>query len=76
MSGADNTWFWIVRQDGQRASILLFAGANCLDLDSRKTLGYRDVVMTWASRAEIITVRYAYNGKEYKLLRTSSRPNK
>lgn len=75
MSGADNTWFWIVRQNGQKASMLLFAGGNCLDLGTKKTLGYRNVVTTWSSPSETVTTTYAYNGKEYKMLRKRSHPN-
>jgi hypothetical protein len=75
MSGADNTWFWIVRDEGQKTDILLFAGGNCLDLSTKETLGYRDVVTTWSSPSETTTTTYAYDGEEYQAQRRSSRPN-
>jgi hypothetical protein len=75
MSGADNTWFWIVRQNGHKASILLFTGGNCLDLSAKTTLGYRNVITTWSSPSETETTTYVYDGKGYKVLRKRSHPN-
>ena len=74
MSGADNTWFWIVRQSGKSATILLWAGGNCLDVESTRTLGYRDIVTTWSSASTTETNTYRYNGKSYKLRRRKSGP--
>lgn len=73
LSGADNTWFWLVRKSGKSASILLFAGASCLTFSQRKTLGYADVVTTWSSAAVTVTQTYRYDGRSYKLWRTKSR---
>ena len=67
MSGADNTWFWVVRTSGKSATILLFAGGNCLDINGTKTLGYRDIVTTWSSASITRTEIYKYGGESYKL---------
>jgi hypothetical protein len=58
MSGADNTWFWIVRQSGKKATILLWAGGNCVGISRSRTSGYRDVRTTWSSPNETITKIY------------------
>lgn len=75
MSGADNTWFWLVRDDSKRANVLLFAGGNCLDIGTKSTLGYRNITTFWSSPSETITTTYVYDGRRYRLLRKRSRPN-
>jgi hypothetical protein len=67
LSGADNTGFWIVQQSGKNARILLFVGANCLNVSRSRTLGYRDIVSTWASAGVAVTQTFSYDGKSYKL---------
>jgi hypothetical protein len=74
MSGADNTWFWIVRSSGNGATILLWAGANCVDISRKGTLGYKDIVTTWSSARYAKTTIYKYSGRSYKVWRTKSRP--
>ena len=73
LSSADASWFWIVRQNGKKASILLFDAANCVDLDSSKTHGYRNVIFYWASAGTARTDIFHYNGKVYKLVHEKSR---
>ncbi len=79
-TGSDHAWFWLVRHDhsndGEKARILLFAGGTCLSLNPNQTLGYRDVLMTWSSPSETITNTYVFNGREYKIRKTSSHPNR
>jgi hypothetical protein len=74
MSGADNTWFWIVRLSENKATILLFTGAICIDIGRTSTSGYRDVVTTWSSPSTTVTETYKYNGSSYKSWRRKSRP--
>lgn len=72
MSGADNTWFWIVRQSGEQASVLLWEGANCLNIEQTRTLGFRDITSDWASAGTTSTAKFVYDGKRYKLKRRKS----
>lgn len=74
LSGADNSWFWIVREDGTKASVLLEAGGNCVELESSKTHGYRDVVSYWAGGGTELIDTYQYDGKDYKLVHKKSKP--
>jgi hypothetical protein len=76
LSGADNTWFWIVQESGQNATVLLWAGANCLRIKSTRTLGFRDVVAEWSSASEMRTEIYKFDGKSYRLHRTNWHSNK
>ena len=73
LSGADNTWFWIVRTSGRQASVLLWVGANCVNIKQKSNYGYRDVEADWSSAAETITEVYRYNGKAYRLASRKSR---
>ena len=75
LSGADNTWFWVVRSSGSSADVLLFTGANCLRISRSTSLGYRDIVTTWASAATSSTESYKFNGTSYELRKSCSKPN-
>jgi hypothetical protein len=76
LSGVDNTWFWIVQETGQNATVLLWAGANCLHIESTKTHGYRDVLVRWSVAAGTKTDIYKFDGTSYKLRRTHWHENK
>ncbi len=76
MSGADNTWFWLVQQQGAKVTILLFTGGNCLTLLPTMTSGYRDIEADWASPGFARTEIYKWNGQSYKLRRRRSREQK
>jgi|SRR5579872_5167261 len=76
MSGADNTWFWIVRQAHKNAQVLLFTGGNCLDISGKKSFHYRNIVMTWSSSNDTLTEIYHYNGRLYKRWKSKSVPNR
>lgn len=67
LSAADASWFWIVRKNGARASVLLWAAGNCIEAKSSKTLGYRDIEVLWASAGSVRTNTYHYDGKAYRL---------
>lgn len=67
LSAADGSWFWIVRQDGAKASILLWTAGNCVELKSSTTRGYHDIQISWASAGSERTSVYRYDGKAYKL---------
>lgn len=74
MAGADNTWFWIVRQSGNEAKILLWAGANCVSIERSSNLGFRDIQTEWSSASESITEAYSFDGTAYKLTKRKSHP--
>lgn len=73
LSGADNSWFWIVRQHGTNASILLEAGGNCVELEAARTRGYRDLMSYWAGGGTEVIDTYQYDGKVYKLVHEKTR---
>ena len=67
LTGADNDWFWIVRQSGNRGRVLLFVGTTCIKIRPAKTFGYDDITATWYSASYIVTDTYKFNGKSYAL---------
>jgi hypothetical protein len=67
LAGVDNTWFWIVRQSGDRATTLLWMGANCVEILHTRTQGYRDVAAHWSSAAAESTKIYKFDGRTYRL---------
>ncbi len=72
ISGLDNTWFWVVRQWGNKAEVLLWASGRCLQLSNKRTLGFRDIEVTLISTKKNVTEIYRYNGTEYKVWRHKS----
>lgn len=70
LSAADASWFWIVRNDRVRASILFWAAGNCIQAKGSKTRGYRDIEALWASAGSERTKTYHYDGKAYRLARS------
>jgi hypothetical protein len=67
LSGADNTWFWIVRQANTTPRIVLWEGANCMDISKCKTRGLSDIWVGWSSAAESRERVYRFNGNKYRL---------
>jgi len=65
MSGADNDWFWIVRQTPAGARAVLWIGALGVTILRRSTHGLRDIESGWCSAAFCETKRYRFNGKIY-----------
>jgi len=61
---------------GQKVTVLLWAGANCLNIKSTKTHGYRHVLAEWSSAAVSKTEIYKFDGKSYRLRRTNWHNNK
>lgn len=74
LSGADNGWFWIVKVLGNRASIIFEVGTNCVSVRNHRTHGYKDIEASWASAGETLDETFAYDGAEYKLVRSVRRP--
>ena len=76
LSAADGSWFWLVRQDGVKASVLLWTAGNCVELKNSTTRGYRDIEASWASAGSEQTSVYHYDGKAYKLANSQVRDRK
>lgn len=66
MSGADNDWFWVVRSAYVSPKIVLFEGANCLDISLSSTRGVRNIRSLWSSASRTREVLYRFNGEVYK----------
>jgi hypothetical protein len=73
LSAADGSWFWIVREDGAKASVLLWTAGNCVEVKSSTTRGYRDIGVSWVSAGSERTEIYHYDGKAYKLANSQVR---
>lgn len=73
MGGADNASFWVVRSAYKNPVIVLWEGANGLEVLTTRTNGYRDIRSDWASASTQVTSLYQFNGTEYKLARKKMR---
>jgi hypothetical protein len=67
MSGADNTWFWVVRSAQKDPKVVLFAGGHSIEMMTRKTNGYRDIRSAWSSASVTMICIYKFDGTGYKL---------
>ena len=74
MSGADNDWFWVVREKGNQAEVLLFANGLVLSTLKSRTNDYKDIETSWSGASgPVITLLYQYDGKQYKLIHKQQR---
>jgi len=76
MSGADNSWFWVVLSSRKDPQVVLFAGGNSLELMATKTEGYRDIRSNWASAGQASTSIYKFDGRKYRLRKEKWRENR
>jgi hypothetical protein len=76
MSGADNTWFWLVRVLPSHAQVVLWVGANQIGLLKSKTNGFRDIQSGWCSAAACETKTFRYDHGQYECVKTHSKPNR
>lgn len=65
MSGADCDWFWVVRDLGGHAEILLFENAYGVYLLESRTNGYRDVRSVAFAGSTAYTNFFHYDGQRY-----------
>ena len=72
MSGADNSWFWLVRIVKGRPIAVLWIGALEVELRDTRTNGFRDVRSHWSSAAVTETKTYRFDGRRYKCVKTRS----
>jgi hypothetical protein len=76
MSGADNTWYWIVRSNPTPAKVIFFTNSNRFLLSKTKNNGYPDIRSEWCSAAFCETRIYHYNGHRYILAHQYEKENK
>ena len=69
VSGADNTWFWIIRSADTAPKIVLAGGANCVEIRHKKTAGLSDIWVGWNSASQMSERIYRFNGTRYKMLK-------
>jgi len=71
LSGADNSWFWVVSSARLAPRVVLWASGNYLKVMGSRTNGYRNIRSFWASASTTKTSEYHFNGKEYTLWKES-----
>jgi hypothetical protein len=76
MSGADNTWYWIVRPNPTSAKVIFFTNSNGFALLKTRNNGYLNIRSGWCSAAFCITRIYHYNGQRYILAHEYHMENK
>ena len=69
MTGADHRWYWLVQQSGGSAKILLYVGTGCVQIESKATLGYKNVWTRWQTAGDALVREYRWNGHAYTLFR-------
>ena len=75
VSGADNTWFWVVVSPHTAPRVVLWTGGDSLTLLPSRANGYRDIMCSWSSSSgDTREWKYRFNGKRYFLWKeTNSR---
>ena len=68
LGAADGSWFWVVREDRTKASVLLWMTGNCVEPKPASSRGYHDIEILWTSAGSKRTDTYRYNGKAYQLV--------
>jgi hypothetical protein len=76
MSGADNTWFWIVRSNPTNAKVIFFTNSNGFELLKTRNNGYPIIRSKWYSPAYCKTWIYQYDGRRYILAHQYEKENK
>jgi hypothetical protein len=73
MASGDHEWFWIVRPDGKKPNIVLFAGGSSLEVQDSRTNSYRDINSVWSSPKETLVSIYKFDGRKYTFRKVVSR---
>jgi hypothetical protein len=68
MSGADNTWFWIVTSIDNHPSAVWLQG-NMVTILHVRHHGYADIQTDWAAGSHSATTIFRNDGRRYKLFR-------
>lgn len=67
MKGTENSWFWVVRSARKNPQVILFSGADSLEVLDTKTHGYKDIRAVWMSPLETETTIYHFDGQYYEM---------
>ena len=67
MKGTENSWFWVVRSARKDPQVILFSGADSLEVLDTKTHGYKDIRAVWMSPLETETTIYHFDGHYYEM---------
>jgi hypothetical protein len=75
VSGADNTWFWVLVSAHTVPRVVLWTGGDSLEVLASRANGYKDIMCSWSSSSGDTTEwKYRFNGKRYFLWKeTNSR---
>ena len=69
ISGADNSWYWIVLPPQSDApTVALWCGGDSLEVMATPTNGYKNIQCSWSSASgETIKCEYRFNSRKYIL---------
>lgn len=67
MKGTENSWFWVVRSARKNPQVILFSGADSLEVLDTKTHHYKDIRAVWMSPLETETTIYHFDGQYYEM---------
>lgn len=77
VSGADNTWFWIVLSARSTPKIALWTGGDSLEVMASRTNGYRNISCSWSSASGYTRKwKYHFNGEKYLLWKKTESKNR
>lgn len=65
MASGDHEWFWVVRPQGKKPRLALFAGGTTLEVQDSRTNSYRDIWSIWSAGKETLTSIFKFSGKKY-----------
>lgn len=71
ISAAEGAWFFVARNARRNLEVASFDGANSLCILSSRSSGLRDIGTAWAPAGEVSYSEYHFDGKKYKLWKSS-----
>lgn len=66
LNGADNDWFWILRNTGRGYQLVLFGGALGVTLLKTRTQGFRNIETDFATASTFHSNIYKFDRQVYK----------
>lgn len=76
VSGADNTWFWIIQSYDKDPQVILWSGCNVLDVSPKHTNSYSDITTTVSTASIVIDKLFKFDGQKYKLVKRTESENR
>jgi len=71
MAGADNDWYWIIASYDHHPRLILFVGCLSLEIQSKKTNGYDDILALWNSASSTNSRLFRFDKMTYRLARNT-----